>query len=72
MKALVMAWFEQVGQLVGDDHVEALDGVGGELARDADTARLGRARAPARLHAAHGDAGNGNAHRDFVCVHDVS
>ena len=27
---------------------------------------------PARFHAAHGDAGHGDAHCDFVRVHDVA
>ena len=62
MKPLIVAWLEQVDELVGDNHVEALDWVGGELARDANGAGFGRAGTPARLHAAYGNAGNGDTH----------
>ena len=43
MKPLIVAWLEQVDELVGDNHVEAFDRVGGELARDANGAGFGRA-----------------------------
>lgn len=43
MKALVVARLEQVDELVGDNHVEAFDGVGGKLARDANGGGFGRA-----------------------------
>ena len=43
MKALIVARFEQVDKLVGDDHVEAPDGVGGKFARDANGPGFGRA-----------------------------
>ena len=67
-----MAWLEQVGELVGDNHVEAFDGVGGKLACDANGAGFGRARAPTRFHAAYGNAGNGDTHCNFVCVHNIA
>ena len=57
---------------MGNNHVEAFDRVGGELARDANGAGFGRAGAPARLHTAHGGAGDGDAHCDFVCVHNIA
>lgn len=41
VKPLIVAWLEQVDELVGDNHVEAFDGVGGELARDANGAGFG-------------------------------
>ena len=72
MKALIVARLEQMDELVGDNHVEAFDRVGGELARDANGAGFGCAGAPTRFHAAHGDAGHGDAHYDFVRVHDVA
>ena len=71
MKALVVARLEQMDELMGDNHVEALDGVGSKFACDADGGGFGRALAPARLHTAHGDVGHGNAHGDLVCVHDA-
>lgn len=43
VEPLTMAWLEQVDELMGDNHVEAFDGVGGELARDANGAGFGRA-----------------------------
>ena len=71
MKPLIVAWLEQVDELMGDNHVKALDGVGGKFACDANGAGIGRARAPARFHAAYGNAGNGDTHCDFVCVHHI-
>ena len=72
MKPLIVAWLEQMDELVGDNHVKALDGVGGKLACDANGAGFGRTRAPARLHAAHGNAGSGDTHCDFVCAHHIA
>ena len=43
MEPLIVAWLEQVDELVGDNHVEAFDRVGGELARDANGAGFGSA-----------------------------
>lgn len=43
MEPLVVAWLKQMDKLVGDNHVEAFNRVGGELARDANGAGLGRA-----------------------------
>ena len=45
MKALIVARLEQMDELVGDNHVEAFDRVGGELARDANGAGFGCAGA---------------------------
>ena len=36
MKPLIVAWLEQVDELVGDNHVEAFDGIGGKFACDAN------------------------------------
>ena len=43
MKALVVARLEQVDKLMGDNHVETLDGVGGKFACDANGGGFGRA-----------------------------
>ena len=34
MESLIVAWLEQVDELVGDNHVEAFDGIGGKFACD--------------------------------------
>ena len=43
VKPMIVVWLEQVDELVGDNHVEAFDGVGGELACDANGAGFGSA-----------------------------
>ena len=43
VKPLIVAWLEQVDELVGDNHVKALDGVGGKFSCDANGAGFGRA-----------------------------
>ena len=72
MKPLIVAWLEQVDELVGDNHVEAFDGVGGKFSCDANGAGFGRAGAPTLFHAEYGNAGNGDTHCDFVCVHNIA
>ena len=71
MKPLIVAWLEQVDELVGDNHVEAFDGVGGKFSCDANGAGFRCAGAPTRFHAAYGNAGNGDTHCDFICVHHI-
>lgn len=43
MEPLIVAWLEQMDELVGDNHVKALDGVGGKFSCDANGAGFGRA-----------------------------
>ncbi len=43
VKPLIVAWLEQVDELVGDNHVETLDGISGKFACDANGSGLGRA-----------------------------
>lgn len=43
VKPLIVAWLEQVDELVGDNHVEAFDGIGGKFSCDANGAGFGRA-----------------------------
>mgnify|MGYP007026320241 FL=1 len=43
MKPLIVAWLEQVDELVGDNHAETLDGIGGKFACDANGTGFGRA-----------------------------
>ena len=38
MEPLVVAWLKQMDKLVGDNHVETLDGIGGKFACDANGA----------------------------------
>lgn len=41
VEPLVVAWLKQMDKLVGDNHVETLDGIGGKFACDANGAGLG-------------------------------
>ena len=43
VKPMIVARLEQVDELVGDNHVKALDGVGGKFSCDANGAGFGRA-----------------------------
>ena len=43
MEPLIVARLEQMNELVGDNHVEAFDRVGGQFACDANGAGFGRA-----------------------------
>ena len=43
VEPMIVAWLEQVDELVGDNHVEAFDGIGGKFACDANGSGLGRA-----------------------------
>ena len=43
MEPLIVAWLEQVDELVGDNHVEAFDGIGGKFSCDANGAGFWRA-----------------------------
>ena len=43
VKPMIVARLEQVDELVGDNHAETLDGIGGKFACDANGTGFGRA-----------------------------